>query len=366
MTDPQRTSWYRFLRAALLAGVAALTLLLVLIVVVDPHDHLVLSPPLKRAPVNTNQRYSYTAIARNPVFDSVVLGTSSIRLLRPEKLDPLFDASFANLAMNAATPYEQSRILELFLRHHRAPGAVIIGLDITWCQGGENASRYTFREFPEWLYDENPWNDFLHLLNPVTLEQTGRQIRYLLGQSGPRYGLDGFENFLEANHSYDAERALELLYGPEGRRPKPQPVRQPPHAQARRDAMLFPAFPWLEKILAGLPTTTSKVMVFVPTHYFSQEAAGTGKALRWDECKHRVTELAERFHSSHVLDFRIDSAITREDNNYWDPDHYDLRIGDRLAELIADGVRQRRGQEDLFVYLGGFESGVPDRAGRAE
>ena len=64
-----------------------------------------------RAPVATNARFSFPALARSAKFDSAVFGTSTSRLLRPVMLDPEFGARFANLAMNDATAYEQARIL---------------------------------------------------------------------------------------------------------------------------------------------------------------------------------------------------------------------------------------------------------------
>ena len=81
------------------------------VVLVDPFDTLPLSPPADRVPVATNARFAFPALARSPKFDSAIFGTSTSRLLRPAVLNAAFGARFANLAMNAATAYEQSRLL---------------------------------------------------------------------------------------------------------------------------------------------------------------------------------------------------------------------------------------------------------------
>ena len=116
------------------------------VALVDPWDTLPLSPPAPRVPISTNARFSFPALARSPRFDAVVLGTSTARLLQPALLNPEFGARFANLAMNSATAYEQTRLLEVFLRAHPQPRAVIIGLDAQWC--AEHPDRYTPRPFP--------------------------------------------------------------------------------------------------------------------------------------------------------------------------------------------------------------------------
>lgn len=48
------------------------------IVIMDPHDHVFFSPPFVRALINTNQRFSYPALARSERFDSLVIGTSTV------------------------------------------------------------------------------------------------------------------------------------------------------------------------------------------------------------------------------------------------------------------------------------------------
>ena len=352
MSHPE-PAWRSFLLTVTKVAAGLVIALLALVVGIDPHDHLALSPPLERAPVNTNQRYSYPAIARNPAFDSAVFGTSTARLLEPRVLDEHLGGRFANLAMNSATAYEQSRIFELFVRSREHARTIVLGVDVVWCEIGEAYNKYTFRAFPEWLYDDNRWNDFLHLLDGNTLEQTGRQLEYLAGRRPPRYGFDGFENFLEAKDTYDAERALRNLYGPDGPRPRAAGPAAPAEPPEVVHAWRFPTHALLEQMLATAPVETLKVLFFVPYHHFSQPPRWSEADLRWRECKRRVTEIAGRYPNTHVLDFMIDSEITLRDENYWDPLHYSLPVGHRIVALLAQGVREQRTQPRLFRYLGG-------------
>src|SRR5208282_1099994 len=105
-SDPWRRFCRRLLGLALALGAAIYAFVFIL----DPFDTLALSPPFDRSPVTTNARYAFPALARMSAFDSVILGTSTSRALRPAELDPLFGARFANLAMNSATAYEQWRL----------------------------------------------------------------------------------------------------------------------------------------------------------------------------------------------------------------------------------------------------------------
>src|SRR3954463_6440111 len=173
-TVPPPESWRRFARLFLITALASLAFVYGFVAIVDPWDTLPLSPPLPRVPISTNARYSFPALARSDKFDSAVFGNSSSRLLEPRLLNPGFDAHFANLAMNSATAYEQSRMLEVFLRAHPHPRVVMFGLDKEWCS--PTVQRYTERPFPEWMYANNLWPAYAYMLNPYAIQEAANQF----------------------------------------------------------------------------------------------------------------------------------------------------------------------------------------------
>ena len=326
----------------------------VAVILVDPYDTLFLSPPFERAPVVTNQRFSFPALARKPKFDSAIFGTSTSRLLRPEQFNGLLGASFVNLSMNSGTPYEQSQIFNLFARHHPRARAVIFAIDNPWCGSEDGYAKFTFRRFPPWLYDEDMWNDFLHLLDLKTVEQAGLQFAYLSGiHPAPRRGLDGYTNFLPPPNEYDLARARGHIYG--GPEPRSKPPVVPPETPtpAERAAWIFPSHELFAGMLAALPAETLKIIYFVPYHAYLQSAVGSREAARWRECKRRFAGMAAAGGgvNTHLLDFMISSDITERDENYWDKLHHSLAVAERLGELITAGVRDRRGRARLFDYL---------------
>ena len=345
-------SWRPALTACLAALFGVGSALYAAILIVDPYDTVWFAPPLPRAPVATNQRFSYPALARKPRFDSAVVGTSTTRLLEPARLDPLFDGRFVNLSLNSGTAYEQMRLFDVFVRHHPAARTVIFGIDATFCQVGGVAEKFTPRPFPAWMYDEDRWNDLLHLFNFPAVEETGKALATLLGWRPVKYGADGYTNFLPPRSAYDPAKARRYIYGDETPR-RHTPVAPPfrPTAAARA-AWDFPALPYLAHMLDRAPAAATKILLFVPYHLYRQPPPGSEEAAQLGECKARVTALAARAPGEvHVLDFMIDSQITRIDSNYWDPLHYSTEVAARLAELIARGARTRQGVADLFAYL---------------
>lgn len=343
--------WSRFLRALAVTALGLGAALLAFLYIVDGYDTVFFAPRLDREPVTSNQRFAFPALARKEKFDSAIIGTSTTRLLRPAELDPLFDARFVNLSMNDATAWEQAQLFGVFQRHHPKPRAVIFGIDMVWCEVGDDFRRLTPRPFPEWMYDEDRWNDLVNLFNLPALEETGRQFAYLTGLRRPKYGKDGYTNFLPPDAQYDPARAVLRLYGPGGKVPPPAPQLETV-SDAEVAAWRYPMHPLMEAMLKSLPPETLKVLAVVPYHIHNQPAPGSRAARRWDECKRRLAAMAGAADNGHLVDFMIESPLTTTDSNYWDVLHFRTGLTPVLSRALAEAVKEKRDKPGLYRYLG--------------
>jgi hypothetical protein len=323
-------AWQRWLRLWLAAAVGGVLALFLLVAIVDPWDALPLSPPLPRVPISSNARFSHPALARSARFDAAIFGTSTTRLLRPAALDPLFGARFVNLAMNSATAYEQIRLLQVFLRAHPHPGAVLIGLDQAWCV--PKLERYTPRPFPEWIYEPAPrWAGYREALQPYAVQEAANQLAVMLGLKRRRYGLDGYTRFVPPESEYDprrVDRAFARWPLPDAA-PAPIDWSPPP----------LPALDLLRKALASLPPGTRALLFFVPISVEQQGVPGSATARNWAACKAGAAAVA-RASGAELRDFLIASPITRTRASYWDPLHYREAVAQRLSEDLGTGARE--------------------------
>jgi hypothetical protein len=318
-----------FLKHVVLAAAGVAALLFFAILLLDPYGNSPLRLVSRQPIMDINQRYMYPRIARSKAYDSVVIGTSTSRLLDPRALDAAFGGRFANLAMNAGTAWEQAELAKLYLRHNPAPKTFILGLDQVWCLPEGAIERITFRGFPEWMYDENPLNDLPELFNLKTLEIAGRVAAFHLRLMPERIRGDGYEVFTPPETSYDLARArLHIWRDRPGARIMPE---VPAHAltEAEAQALVFPAIAWLDDLLARLPAGRQRLLVYMPLHVAAQPTPGSRIAAQVEFCKARIDAVASR-RGARVVDFAVDSPVTREDSNYWDPLHYRLPIADRI------------------------------------
>jgi hypothetical protein len=350
--------WRGWIRAFALAALTLTALLLGFIIALDPYGTRVQAGQPARPLMDINQRFMYPQIVKSGAFDSAVFGTSTMRLLDPQILSKGLSARFANLGMNAATPWEQSQLVGLFAHRIAAPKLVIWGIDQTWCEAdaADEARRLTPRPFPPWLYDDNAWNDWLKQLNVTTLEIALRLAAHRLGLQPQRLRDDGYEVFTPPEATYDLARARFHLYrGSGGRAPDLTP-QSPPAAvpAAERASWRFPALAWLEQGLAALPATTRRLIVLPPVHAGAMPRDGSAAWQRLQACKAEIVAIAAR-QKAVVADYAHSSALTSDDSNYWDPAHYRLPIARRIeADLIALGAGGEAPADPALTVLGRF------------
>lgn len=339
---PVAALWRRWTQLFLAAGLLVAVLLWTFIAVLDPFGLRVVSGRAARPLMDINQRFMYPQLVRSGAFDSAIFGTSTMRLIDPATLSRALGGHVVNLAMNAATPWEQAQMAGLFAGNVAAPARVIWGIDTTWCEADATApeKRLTPRPFPAWLYDGVGWSDWPKLMNLTTLEIAARLLGHRLGLMPERIRGDGYEVFTPPEALYDPARARFHLYRAHGGvAPDLAPVVPPQRVDAaERAAWTFPALAWLEEALSAFPAATRRMIVLPPVHLGALPREGSADGQRYQACKGEIRRIAAR-QGATVLDYARASQITRLDDNYWDPLHFRLAIARRVGEDIAAVAR---------------------------
>lgn len=341
-----RPGWPGFLRAFVSGSVLIVVSLWGFVLALDPYGTRT-GPDRRPTPImDLNGRYMYPQLARSGLFDAAVFGTSTIRLLDPQRLSDAFGVRLANLGLNAGTPWEQVQLAGLFVRHVPRPELLVFGLDRNWCEPDADAParRLTFRSFPPWLYDENPLNDLVPQLDLKSVEIASRVALHRLGLMPERIRRDGYEVFTPPEARYDLGQARRRIWeGTSGH----VEARVPPVEldAGERAALRFPALAWLDELLARVPRETRIVLILPPIHVAAQAAPGSYDAAIDAECKARIAVIAGR-HRAAALDFRLPSPLTLDDANYWDKLHYRLPVAARLVDDLKTAVDTRRDATD--------------------
>lgn len=339
-SSTSNSDWNKYFVLLLATAVTSLLLTYVSVYLIDPYDMFLHSPDLSRKPVAKMPRHWKPAIARKADFDSVMIGTSSIMLLKPERLNPKLDARIANLALPAASPWEQLQIFELFQQHHNSLNLILIGVDQSWCST-DGADQYwnvgdrelvEGRRLKKWLYASDFYGQ-LPPLNARIIEESIRQVKSIFAIEDYGNGDDGYYDFTKTyREKYSSERIHENLYG-NPRRKQPQALIIEPD---EIKSWVFPDIENLRDVLASLAPSTRKLLVLPPYHYFSPYVAGSRNKARWAECKRRIARIGDNVAGVTVVDFLLESEISLNDENYWDSTHYKVEIADKLEDILGE------------------------------
>jgi hypothetical protein len=341
-------SWRASNRLFLGTFLGALAAVYTFVLLVDPYGVVPFSLPFER-PLTSTQRQMYPQILRTGRYDSVVVGTSTSRLLDPVGLDRVLGGHFADMAMPSATALEQVQVVDYFRRTVANPKTVIVGLDHEWCYRNTSATARELtagleKDFPHWAYDDSRWDDLFYLLNIPTVDAAARAVAGLLGETSDKLRKDGYEFPTRPDSAYDAAAAHDAIWG-SGRGYWIVRVLPGPSEGDRAAANSFAALPWLDESLARLPASTRKILLLPPLHNHFLPEPGSPRAGLEAECKERLATIARR-RGAMLVDWRIASPIASEDTNFWDPIHYRESIADRLIDDLGHIVNEGRESPD--------------------
>jgi hypothetical protein len=323
--------WSKFIRTFCFAAIFSAASFYLFIVLVDPYDSVPFSLPFEREPVSTNQRFSYPSLARKAEFDSAIIGTSTARLLKPERLNHLTGDNWVNLAMNSATAYEQMEMLKLFLRHHAYAKRVVIGIDDAWCRPGQEIQKFTFRPFPPWMYDDNRWNDLLYIFNDKSLENSVRLIEYWLGKREAKYDRTGFRDFTEDFGAYDGTTVNSRLYPGEGTPLYAASLKINDIEPLVDGEVQFASHALLGQTLLAHQLPLKLTLLYMPMH---GSYVHRGRE-NYQRCKGSINRVVDKITNIIVIDrMRVDK-MTSADGNYWDPLHFTSDVAKKLESAIA-------------------------------
>lgn len=338
-----------------------MAVLYALMLVIDPYDSVPFSPAWQRYPVRSDHRHWNARLVHSPGFDSLVIGTSTAMLLKPAELEAAFGGRFVNLSMPSATPFESLRLLSRFEASRPAIRTLMVGLDSQWCQP-DTSRTFTNEKLrkasPEWLYDDNRWND-LPPFNKTSLKATYDQARALLGLFVPyQRWLDGYEDITRSLYKDNEPASIHkrIYEGPKvGRLWRKQGHDEPP------------AYPDLGKLgdaLAVLPAETRKILFFAPYHVFHQAEPGSPQEALWNGCKSRTAVLANRLSNLVVVDFLRRSRMTGDDRNYIDGYHYTTAVASELTRYLDAAVHGTLPDRDEARVLARSSGATPPPEGR--
>ncbi|WP_208828430.1 hypothetical protein [Bradyrhizobium neotropicale] len=318
-TSPE---WGRCLANCVRTLVIGLVLVYALMILVDPYDTGKFGLLGIRGVDDHNTFTATPSRARDPNFDSAIIGNSTAQMLQPAELSKATGLRFVQLYLTGANPQEQLTALDLFLRNHPRVGALVFVVDPYWC--AHVPAQSPPGAFPDWLYDQSRIAYAARLLSWPAIEHAFQRISIGLGWHRLR-DPSGFFSY-------------EDIWLPGTFRENNAP-RDPPPATTVAERETLPEVARLDAAVKKLPAETSVVIVVPPTLQSKMPQPGTPAAADREACNAALRRVVAGRPNSNFINYRIDNALTRDRANFADFIHYRPSIATKIMEGIAASIR---------------------------
>ncbi|HEY7844334.1 MAG TPA: hypothetical protein VID30_11730 [Bradyrhizobium sp.] len=312
--------WSRCLRAFLgTLGICA-ALLFAFLLSVDPYDSGRFGVFGIDGMADRNSTTANASRARDPNFDSAIIGNSTALLLNPDPLSRATGLGFVQLSVVGGSPREEMAVLDFFLRHHPRVGALVFVTDPGWC---EHTQREKPRPFPYWLYGDSSVVYAGYLFSGAAIEHAVQRVSIGLGT---RRRNDPSGTF----NSEDVWPAGQFFA-------KNSPADPPPAMDAAsRD--VFPEVTKLDDVVRKLPPDVPVVILVPPTFATTVPQPGSAVAVERQACNAALSKIIAGRPHSNFIDYRVDNALTRDRANFVDYIHYRPLIAAKISEGIAASI----------------------------
>ena len=295
------------------------------VVLIDPfevyHQATAFIPPI----TNGTQNYANAGIAKSYEYDSVIIGSSMTENFRPSQLDSLLGGRFVKLCINGGSPFNHKQMMELAFSTHEVR-RVLYGLDV-------ESLTYFYKtpkcEMPEYLYDDDLFNDTAYWFNHSVLLRYIPQCLRTLGQTDPDQR-DTMYMWGDL-YAYGKEAALRELTITGEAVDQGEETDEPQLSQQSHLNIEHNLLPFIE----GHPET--EFIIFFPPYLLARwvDFYQQGTMLYHLQQKEAVIRTLLPYDNVRIYDFQAELDWVTELDNYIDTWHYGPQINDAIIERIV-------------------------------
>ena len=308
--------------AAVLLGTAALLLLLCAGTVrtVDPFFHY--HDPDPEGEVWFDQRAQGAGLLRTQAYETVLMGSSLAANYRSFWFDVFYDTSTVKVTFPNGGFEEFSQALD-YAYTRQDVKRVIFGLDPNLLARDPAEAP---NQLPDYLYDDNPWNDGKYLLNKDVLMRSGYTLlKRAAGETQPLQ--DAF--VWDGNVFFSRSLALAGY-------DRPEAVSEP----APADAFLTNARTNLAVVTGWLEAHPDTAFIFYFSPYsilFWDKMDRQGETEAMLTLLEEVTGTLLTYDNAELQFFMADEAVITNLDNYADHIHVAGKVTYRMAEAMPAG-----------------------------
>lgn len=322
MGERKQKKWFW---TTILMAIGVLSAILIVMVIVDPYFHF--HGPIRGISYRLySERYMNNGIAKNFEYDAVITGSSMNQNFKTTLMDELFGTKAIKIPYSGAAFEEIKDTLKVALDSKNDVKYVLWGLDYNGLNREYDWQGYD--EYPEYLYDNNPFNDTSYIFNKTIL------FEGLLNTFFWNLGGEETTTFDEYS-SWDAPGGWDSISKTYQRSEKIRPMESITEEEIARVEKNI-----MENIvnLAKSYPDTEFLLFYTPYSALYWESLYRDGWLEKQLIVEQIaTEMMLECENIKLFSFCRETEITDDIMNYRDKEHYLADINDLIMQWIAEG-----------------------------
>lgn len=339
----------RWFKSCILTLIGVFFLMIAVFWIFDPYFHF--HKPLPFVSYRLyEERYINDGISRHFDYDAIITGTSMAQNFKTSEADALFGAKSVKETFSGAGYKEISSNLERALDRNEKLKSVIWTMDVNALLRDKDYEAY--EGYPEYLYDDNPWNDASYIFNK-DIWYHGVLVNLAMTVMGkPSTTFDEYSSWNKAT-GYECVMAI---YEPERIMEKSPDA--PPLSAADREKVTENVRQNFVDLAGKYPDTTFYIFYTPYSICWWDSLNQEGSINSYFDSELIATELLLGCPNVRLYNFYDKYDIITNLENYRDKEHYSPEINSMILEWIAagDGLVTRenymeRYRQEMEYYL---------------
>lgn len=297
-------------------------------VIVDPYFHY--HAPLEGLSYRlVRERYINDGIVKHFPYDAIITGTSMTENFKTTEADELFHAHFVKVPFSGSRLKEISNMLESAFSANKQINMVISSLDCYMiCRDKDEMRENT----PEFMYDNNPFNDVQYVLNKEILFEDTLEVLYRTKEGTP---MTSFDNYARWNDRFSYS-AAEI----EKNSPRDSYTEKEPDTQLTEEDLKM-LFANMEQNVISIVKDNPETdfFYFFPPYsiVWWEKSFYEGILYRQIQTYETACEMLLEYDNVHLFSFVDDYNVITNLDNYKDSMHYGDWINSKMLKDFADG-----------------------------
>lgn len=162
-------------------------------IIIDPFFHYHAPLSSLAYPIN-NERYQNDGILKHFEYDAIITGSSMTENFKTSEFDRLFNTRAVKTPFEGASFKEINDRLRAAMNSSNDIKLVLQCLDMDYLVKDKDTLRTDLGSFPEYLYDDNIWNDMKYILNKDVFVYSA-EVLYLTVKGMETTSFDQYKNW---------------------------------------------------------------------------------------------------------------------------------------------------------------------------